>query len=209
MASFKRRNSSSCSFLNLLLSFLNLILFILAAAAIAPIIALRNPPTSLGWALLMVSLISLICSFVGFYSQLTHFCYVFHISLLLASSASQLLGILALFTKERSSLAMFKSPRDPREAKLLVRLECGVLMAMLVTQLGVLLLSCAVHNCWIREYEGLEAEHEAASEKRRRRMARVQEESMANAAKIAEMKAMELDEKMKNKYGSKIDFPEP
>ncbi|KAL0308425.1 UNVERIFIED_CONTAM: hypothetical protein Sradi_5784800 [Sesamum radiatum] len=32
---------------------------------------------------------------------------------------------------------MLKSPRDPREAKLLVRLECGVLMAMFVMQLAV------------------------------------------------------------------------
>lgn len=68
-------------------------------------------------------------------------------------------------------------------------------------QLGVLILSCAVQSCWVREYEGLEAEREAADEKRRRKIARVQEESMANAAKIAEMKSRELDEKMKTKYG--------
>lgn len=76
-----------------------------------------------------------------------------------------------------------------------------MLMAMFVMQLGVLILSCAVQSCWVREYEGLEAEREAADEKRRRKIARVQEESMANAAKIAEMKCRELDEKMKIKYG--------
>lgn len=76
-----------------------------------------------------------------------------------------------------------------------------MLMAMFVMQLGVLILSCAVQSCWVREYEGLEAEREAADEKRRRKIARVQEESMANAAKIAEMKSRELDEKMKIKYG--------
>lgn len=58
-----------------------------------------------------------------------------------------------------------------------------------------------MQSCWVREYEGLEAEREAADEKRRRKIARVQEESMANAAKIAEMKSRELDEKMKIKYG--------
>lgn len=103
---------------------------------------------------------------------------------------------------------MLKSPRDMKEAKLLVRLECGILMAMFVMQLGVLILTCIIHSCWVREYEGLEAEREAATRKRSRRIARVQEESMANAAKIAEVKAKEFDEKMKNKYGQwvKTDF---
>ncbi|GFS33768.1 putative membrane lipoprotein [Actinidia rufa] len=63
-------------------------------------------------------------------------------------------------------------------------------------------------SCWVREYEGLEAEREVSAKKRSRRIARVQEESMANAAKIAEVKAKELDEKVKNKYGQwvKTDF---
>lgn len=67
-------------------------------------------------------------------------------------------------------------------------------------QLVVLVLSCAVHSCWVREYEGLEAEREATARKRSKRIAKVQEESMVNAAKIAEVRANELDEKMKNKY---------
>ncbi|KAK3040356.1 hypothetical protein RJ639_026761 [Escallonia herrerae] len=159
------------------------------------------PPTSMGWALLMVSAISLISSFVGFYSQLMHCCFLTHVSLLLASSIGQLLAILSLFTKEKSSLSMLKSPRDAREAKLLVRLECGVLMAMFVMQLGVLALTCAVHSCWVREYEGIEAEMEKTARRRSRRIARVQEESMANVAKISDSKAKELDEKMKTKYG--------
>ncbi|CAK9138511.1 unnamed protein product [Ilex paraguariensis] len=206
MASTKLRRS--CSFPNLLLSFLNFILFILSALSLAPIIVLKTPPTSLGWAFLMVSSISLLSSSVGFYSQLTHFCFITHLSLLLASSIGQLLGILALFTKEKSSLSMLESPRDPKEAKLLVRLECGTLVSMFVMQLGVLILTCAVHSCWVREYEGLEAEREAIARKRSRRIARVQEESMENATKIGEIKAKELDEKMKGKYGQwvKTDF---
>ncbi|KAH6818366.1 hypothetical protein C2S51_001969 [Perilla frutescens var. frutescens] len=206
MASSSPRRS--CSFLTLLLSFFNFILFLLSASSLAPTIALRMPPTSLGWAFLMISAVSLLSSFIGFYSHLTHFCFMTHVSLLLASSAGQLLGILALFTKEKSSLVMLKSARDPREAKVLVRLECGVLMAMFVMQLGVLLLSCVVHSCWVREYEGLEAEREATAMKRRQKIARVQEESVANAAKIAEVKNREFDEKMINKYGKwmKNDF---
>ncbi|KAI8017127.1 hypothetical protein LOK49_LG04G00105 [Camellia lanceoleosa] len=62
-------------------------------------------------------------------------------------------------------------------------------------------LETAYFNCWVREYEGLESEREAMERKRSRRMARVQEESMANVAKMAEMKGKELDEKVKNKYG--------
>lgn len=104
---------------------------------------------------------------------------------------------------------MLKSPRDPREAKLLIRMECGILMAMFVMQLGVLVLTCAVHSCWVREYAGLEAEKDAMDRKRSMRIAKVQEESMANAAKLAEIKSKELDEKMQNKYAGqwvKTDF---
>lgn len=79
---------------------------------------------------------------------------------------------------------MFKSPRDPREAKLLVRVECGVLMAMFMMQLGILVLSCCVHLCYVREYEGLEAEREMTEAKRKAKTA----ESKGNMAKIAENK---------------------
>ncbi|KAK5824809.1 hypothetical protein E1A91_A06G082800v1 [Gossypium mustelinum] len=199
---------SSFSFPNLLLSSLNFILFILSAASLAPIILLKMPPTSLGVAFLMVSSISLLSSFLGFYSQLTHFCFITHISLLIASLIGQVLSVLSLFTREKASLSMLKSPRDIKEAKVLVRLECGILMAMLVMQLMVLAVSCTVHHCWVKEYEGLEAEREATAKKRSRRLARVQEESMANAARIAEIKAKELDEKTKSKYRQwvKTDF---
>lgn len=100
---------------------------------------------------------------------------------------------------------MLKSPRDIKEAKVLVRLECGILMVMLVMQLMVLAVSCTVHHCWVKEYEGLEAEREATAKKRSRRLARVQEESMA---RTAEIKAKELDEKTKSKYWQwvKTDF---
>ncbi|EXB38950.1 hypothetical protein L484_027385 [Morus notabilis] len=210
MASSKSNLRNSFSFPNLLLSCLNFTLFILSAASITPVILLRAPPTSMGMAFLMVSAISLLSSFVGFYSQLTHFCFITHSSLLLASLVGQLLGLLALFTQENSTLSLIKSTRDPREAKLLARLECGVLMAMLLLQLVVFVLSCAVQSCWVREYEGLEAEREAAARKRSQRIAKVQEESLANAEKIVEIKAKEFEEKMKSKCGHvqwvKTDF---
>ncbi|KAK9131383.1 hypothetical protein Sjap_011870 [Stephania japonica] len=206
MASSKLR--SAYSFSSLLLSFLNFILFIISSASFAPTFLLKNPPTSLGWALYMVSSLSTLSSLVGFYSQLTHFCLITHVSLVLASAIGQVLGILALFTKENSALTFIKSPRDPKEAKLLIRLESGALMCMFMMQVAILVLTCTVQSCWVKEYEGLEEEREATSKKRSQKMARVQEESMANATKIAEIRAKELDDKMKSKYGQwiKNDF---
>ena len=103
---------------------------------------------------------------------------------------------------------MLKSRRDPKEAKLLVRLECGILLSMFAMQLGVSIVTCAVHSCWVREYQGLEAEGEATARKRSQRIAQVQEECLENTTKIAEVKAKQLDEKMKSKYWQwvKTDF---
>ena len=58
------------------------------------------------------------------------------------------------------------------------------------------MLSYAVQSCWVREYEGLDAEREVVAKKQSWRVAQVQEESMANAEKIKEIKAKELEEKM-------------
>lgn len=98
---------------------------------------------------------------------------------------------------------MLKSPRDPREAKVLVRLECGVLMVMLVLQVAVLVLTCAIHRCWVREYQGLEEERERMARKRSRKIAEIDEESMVDGAKSCDGEAKELDEKVKSKYGGK------
>ncbi|XP_074273602.1 uncharacterized protein LOC141597147 [Silene latifolia] len=201
MATSSNKLRSSFSFPNLFLSCLNFTLFILASASFAPIILIKTPPTSLGWALLISSAISLFTSFLGFYARLAHFCFVTHMSFLLASLASQALCLLALFLKEKSSLSMLASTRDPREAKLLVRLECGILMAMFLLQVVVLVMTCVVHSCWVREYESLEGEREAMAKKRSRKMAEIHEESMINVGKINEGKAKELEEKMKIKYG--------
>lgn len=100
---------------------------------------------------------------------------------------------------------MLKSRRDPREARLLVRLECGVLMAMFMIQMVVLVMSCVVQSCWVREYEGFEIEKEAMAKKRSRRIARVEEESMSNVEKNTRVGR----EDEKNKYGHcwvKTDF---
>lgn len=115
-------------------------------------------------------------------------------SLLLASLAGQVLAILALFTKEEASLSMFRSSRDPREAKLLVRLECGTLMAMVLVQVVVLVLTWMVQGCWLREYEELEAEREATERKRR---AKTEEPAPTYTVKAPAVKTSKVgDEKM-------------
>ncbi|VFQ97154.1 unnamed protein product [Cuscuta campestris] len=168
----------SCSFAILLISFLNLILFILSAASIAPIFLIKNPPTSsLAYAFLVVSSISLLSSLVGFCSQ---FCPRAHTPLILASSLGQLLAVLTLLAGEGPALGMLKSPRDPREAKVLVRLECGVMVTMFAAEVAVLVLSCAVERCCVaRECDEGGAEAAAKDDwgtKRSQWMAKVQDE---------------------------------
>lgn len=125
-------------------------------------------------------------------------------SLLLASLAGQLLAVLALFTKEAASLSMFRSTRDPREAKLLVRLECGVLMAMVLVQVVVLVMTWMVHGCWVRQYEELEAEREATEQKRGMRAAKVGSAS-SYTAKAPEAKSERVDSEKVVKW-VKTDF---
>ena len=48
-------------------------------------------------------------------------------------------------------------------------------MAVFVMQFGAVIMTCAVHSCWVREYEGLEAERER--ERERERGEREEEES--------------------------------
>ncbi|CAO2823163.1 unnamed protein product [Amaranthus hypochondriacus] len=193
-SSNSKLRSSTFSFPNLILSCLNLILFTLSCTSLLPILLLKTPPTSLGYALLISSFVSILSSFIGFYSHLTHFCFLTHVSFLFASLATQVLSFLTLFLREKTSLSMLDSSRDPREAKVLVRSECGILIVMFCLQVVVLVLSCGIHRCWVREYERWEEEREKME---RKRSIRIDEESMLNLAKISEVQAKELDEKVK------------
>lgn len=75
-------------------------------------------------------------------------------------------------------------------------------------QFVVLVLSCVVHSCLVKDYEELEAEKESLARRRSRRIAKVQEESTANIIKIDEIKDKEFDDKITSKYGQwvKTDF---
>ncbi|KAJ6759592.1 MEMBRANE LIPOPROTEIN-RELATED [Salix koriyanagi] len=79
-------------------------------------------------------------------------------------------------------------------------------ISALITHVSLLLASLVGQE----STEGLEAGREATAKKRSRRTAKVQEESMANVAKIVEIKGKEFDDKMKSKYGHtqwvKTDF---
>ncbi|KAL5995327.1 hypothetical protein ACLOJK_025385 [Asimina triloba] len=202
MASSKLRSSSY--FPHLLLSFLNFVVLLLSSASFAPTILIKSPPTPFGWAVIATSSLSLLSSFVGFYSLLTHACLVTHISILLASLAGQGLGFLVLFSREETSLRLLKPDKGQKEAKILAKLECGLLLSMFLLQLVVLVSTCTVQSCWVREYTGLEAEKEEMARRRGRRLARVQEESMANDVKTAEIQDREIDEKTKNRNGQQV-----
>lgn len=74
---------------------------------------------------------------------------------------------------------------------------------MFLLQLVVLVFVCTVDSCWGKEYKVPELEKENAK-KRGRRMARIQVESMINAATMADEEAKELEEKMKSKTWSEL-----
>ncbi|MQL80463.1 hypothetical protein Taro_012915 [Colocasia esculenta] len=179
---------SASLLVGLLLSYLNLLLFFLAATSFAPPLFLRRPPAAFSWALLVVSAATLLASALGFCAHLSRCCFAGHTALIVASSVGQMLGFLALFLREERSLALLASRQSPRETRFLFRAKEGVLAAMFLVQ------------SLVREYEGLEAEREVAVRKRSWRMARVQEESLANAATMAELKEKELENKMRNMY---------
>lgn len=80
-----------------------------------------------------------------------------------------------------------------------MRVECGVLMAMFVVQLGVVILTCAVRSCCT-----LESDREVEMGRKKRSQRKVQQEeesSMDNTSNGDEVKGKEFGEKMKSKYG--------
>ncbi|KAI6668583.1 hypothetical protein NL676_010861 [Syzygium grande] len=97
---------------------------------------------------------------ISFYSQLTRFCFMTHVSILLLHPLARVLK---------------------------------AMMAMLLMELVVLVQTCTVHSCWVREYEGFCLERNALEKKRSMKIAKVREESMANTAKMAEVKSKDLD----------------
>ncbi|URE47599.1 hypothetical protein MUK42_15054 [Musa troglodytarum] len=199
----KLRSSSSLP--NLLLSSLNLLLLVLASASFAPVFLLRTSPTSSGWALFTVSSTTVLSSLLGFFSQLTRLCFVTHVFFILASSVGQALSFLALFLRPEPSLQLLGSDRSRKEQRVLMKVEEALLLGMFLVQSLVLVSACAVQRWWLRQYEEVEAEREASARKRNRRMARVQEEAIANAEAVAR----ELEEKTRRgKQGrwAKNDF---
>ncbi|XP_010514694.1 PREDICTED: uncharacterized protein LOC104790612 [Camelina sativa] len=184
MASYFQRKL--CLFQNILVSCLNLTLLILSLCSFVPIIILRNPPTSLGLAVLAVSLLSLISSFAGASLDQSRSCFIGRVTLHVSSLTGQLMAVFMMFSRENQSLSFLISPRDPREAKALVRIECGVFMVMIPLQMMVLVLACVVHCYWVRELEGLDAESQSERSLTRNCNTTVEE---------VNVKTMELEEK--------------
>nr|ABA18101.1 unknown [Olimarabidopsis pumila] len=192
--------ASSCIlFQNILVSCLNFTLLILSLCSFIPIILLRNHPTSLAVAFLTVSIVSLISSFVGASTHQSRSCFLARITLHVSSLTGQLMAVLMMFCREKHSLSLLISPRDPREAKALVRIECGVFMVMIPLQIMVLVLACVFHYYWVREFEGLDVERQGNT-----RVSTVVEVTKTSS----DVKTMEMEEKMKGRHVQwvKTDF---
>ncbi|KAL9830925.1 hypothetical protein AtNW77_Chr3g0195261 [Arabidopsis thaliana] len=185
MASFHRK---LCLFQNILVSCLNFTLLLLSLCSFVPIILLRNPPTSLGLAFLAVSLVSLISSFGSASSHQSRSCFIARITLHVSSLTGQFIAVLMLFSREKQSLSLLISTRDPREAKALVRVECGVFVAMIPLQIM---------------FEGLDVESEDSFRRKCNRRVSTVEDGTGS-----DLKKMELDEKMNVKHVQwvKTDF---
>lgn len=95
------------------------------------------------------------------------------------------------------------SPRDPREAKALVRIECGVFMVMIPVQMMVLVLACVLHCYWVRDFEALDAESDLSYRRKYNTSVSTVEEAIGS-----DVKAMELEEKTKGEHVQwvKTDF---
>lgn len=176
---FTLTTRETCLFTNHLLFCFNFPLFILSIASFIEISLLWS--SSHGFlciAFVMVSVFSLLSSFVGFYSYHTYSCFLTHFFLALASFVGQILSVFALFFREKETLSMLNSACDPKNAKVFVRLECGILMAMCILQFVVLMINCAVCCSWVKDNEDLEAKLEAMKIKMSRKIAEDREKKI-------------------------------
>ncbi|KAG6480049.1 hypothetical protein ZIOFF_063526 [Zingiber officinale] len=106
-------------------------------------------------------------------------------------------GFLTLLLRPGPSLRLLGSARGARDQRALARVEAALLLGMFLMQSLALVTACTLRQRWVRQFEEMEADREAAAGRRSRRMARVQEEAIANAAAAAR----ELEEKLRNKKG--------
>ncbi|KAF3775795.1 hypothetical protein EJ110_NYTH49631 [Nymphaea thermarum] len=199
MASSKLRSYTFCP--TLLLLWLNFSVLLSSSASIAVVFLLRHTPTHFGWALFTASSFSFISSLTGLCSQFNKLCFVTTVCMLTVSLIGEGLGFLMLFFREGASIKFLHSTRDPREAKALIRVNTVLLLAMFLMQMMVLVTVCILQSCLVAKYRGLESQREETAKRRSKRMAQVQEESLANVAKMEETKSNDLDERMKAKYG--------
>lgn len=84
-----------------------------------------------------------------------------------------------------------------------MKANAALLLVMFCAEMLVLILACSLQCCAPeREYEGLDVE------KRKgwgRKLAQVQEESIANATAMEEIHAAQFNDKFKQKYGEGFD----
>ncbi|ONK75070.1 uncharacterized protein A4U43_C03F13000 [Asparagus officinalis] len=182
-----------CSLPNLLVFSLNLLLLLISTASFIPLLLLRTPPSSFGWALLAVSSTTLFSSLLSFF-HLTHsnLYFIVHLSLLLISSIGQTLSFFSLFLRPGPCLTFLGSSKSNREVRLLVMIEEGAIVGMFVLSSVALVLECFVQSWRVKEYEE-EEEEVADAKKRNRRMGKFRVES------VVDVEAQEEEERMKIK----------
>ncbi|KAK8941392.1 hypothetical protein KSP39_PZI010129 [Platanthera zijinensis] len=183
---------SSCSLPNLLLYSLGLLLFTLSSASLAPILLARSPPASFGWALLAVSAASLLSSLLALFSHAARLCFIAHAATAASTIIGQCLALLALLLQPEPCLELLKPATGLRKARILMKIEAGVLAGMLVVQAATFVSACVVQRWWEREHVEVEKAKKVAARRRRsRRVAVEREEAFVNSAADAEGREME------------------
>lgn len=114
--------------------------------------------------------------------------------------AGQGLGFLLLFSRvEQTERRLKPTIRNEAEARILMKANAALLLGMFLVEMLALVLACSLQCCAAEGgYHGLDVE------KRKgwcRKLAQVQEESLANATAMEEIHAAQFNDKFKQKYG--------
>jgi len=175
-----------------------------SCASIAVIVLVRRSPTPWGWAFIAASAISVLSGVTGLSSHINRPCFALHVFFLLLSVAGQGLGFLMLFSRvDQTERRLKPTTGNEAETRILMKGNAALLLVMFCVEMLVLVLACSLQCCAAEgAYHGLDVE------KRRgwgRKLAQVQEESLANATAMEEIHAAQFNDKFKQKYGEGFD----
>lgn len=181
-----------------LIHWLNYLLLIAAVISVVLTLEIRRPPSSWGWAFIMVAILSMLSAVIACLSSFENSIKFFvHLFLLISSLIGQ--GACFLMPFAHTDLnSQYLSPHKfiPR-SRTLLKSDAVLFICMFCIQLGVLILACAAYNCnFDDDFVDLEAS------KRRKRLAKVQQEASAETAERNKKDSAEqMDRKMDEKNG--------